>query len=166
MGITGELVRSVFSRNTNHVTVSFPTNFFSSLIYLLSLSLVVFIWPWSSQARRRWSSVRSYICGHEFNSVLAEEDSSSVRSSEATVTQPISSGENENQIENEETEPNIAEEKHNSISKLFHEEDAAMVIQSAFRHFLVWFPCQNFINFKVPCLIYFKVLNSLLFFCS
>ncbi|XP_022728161.1 protein IQ-DOMAIN 1-like [Durio zibethinus] len=119
MGITGEMVRSVFYRNRSFGTqVSSPARS-------------------NVTDKKRWSSVRSYLCGNEFNSVPAEEDSTSVKSSEATVTQPIPEGlrdQGENQID--ETKLNIPEEKHNSISKLFHEEDAAMVIQSAFRHFL------------------------------
>ncbi|KAM7495248.1 hypothetical protein LguiB_029857 [Lonicera macranthoides] len=104
--------------------------------------------------RRRWSSVRSYLCGDEFNSVAAEEDSASVRSSkateltrvefnsvfaeedsgsarssEATVTQPIL---REGVIEKEKNQ----EEKQNSTSKLFRRDDAAIVIQTAFRSFL------------------------------
>ncbi|KAK8694276.1 hypothetical protein V6N13_071830 [Hibiscus sabdariffa] len=120
MGITGELVRSVFSRNR-----SFGTPPDTSL----ARSNVT--------DKKRWGSVRSYLCGDEFDSVVAEEDSSSVKSSEATVTQPIPEG-SRDLLENqrEETEPNKPDEKHNSISKLFHEEDAAMVIQSAFRRFL------------------------------
>lgn len=101
--------------------------------------------------KRKWSSsVRSYLCGDEHNSVLAAEDSNlgsfrsniarnstsqcgydiscvyaedvnSVRSSEATVTQPL----------------HIEKEKQNSAYKLFQQEDAALIIQSAFRSFLV-----------------------------
>lgn len=83
--------------------------------------------------KRKWSSVRSYLCGDEFNSVLAEEDSASLKSSEATVTQPVLGDlTDKGDIQNEETK-----EKHNSISKLFHEEDAAAIIQTAFRAFLV-----------------------------
>ncbi|KAB2003973.1 hypothetical protein Gotri_018542 [Gossypium trilobum] len=121
MGITGELVRSVFSRNR-----SFGTPRDTSL----ARSNVT--------DKKRWSSVRSYLCGDEFNSVVAEEDSCSVKSSEATVTQPIPQGlrdQPENQSDDE-TKPNMPEETHNSISKLFHAEDAAIVIQSAFRQFL------------------------------
>ncbi|TYH44132.1 hypothetical protein ES332_D11G172300v1 [Gossypium tomentosum] len=121
MGITGELVRSVFSRNR-----SFGTPQDTSL----ARSNVT--------DKKRWSSVRSYLCGDEFNSVVAEEDSCSVKSSEATVTQPIPQGlrdQPENQSDDE-TKPNMPEETHNSISKLFHAEDAAIVIQSAFRQFL------------------------------
>ncbi|TYG45461.1 hypothetical protein ES288_D11G175500v1 [Gossypium darwinii] len=121
MGITGELVRSVFSRNR-----SFGTPRDTSL----ARSNVT--------DKKRWSSVRSYLCGDEFNSVVAEEDSCSVKSSEATVTQPIPQGlrdQPENQSDDE-TKANMPEETHNSISKLFHAEDAAIVIQSAFRQFL------------------------------
>ncbi|XVE72483.1 hypothetical protein DITRI_Ditri11bG0042600 [Diplodiscus trichospermus] len=119
MGITGELVRSVFSRNRS----------FGTQDSNLARSNVT--------EKKRWSSVRSYLCGDEFNSVIAEEDSTSLKSSEATVTQPIPEGSREQgENKSDETEPNTAEEKHNSISKLFHEEDAAMVIQSAFRRFL------------------------------
>ncbi|KAK8568990.1 hypothetical protein V6N13_106869 [Hibiscus sabdariffa] len=120
MGITGELVRSVFSRNRSFGTPR-HTNLARSNV----------------TDKKRWGSVRSYLCGDEFDSVVAEEDSSSVKSSEATVTQPIPEGSRdlaENQ--RDETEPNIPDEKHKSISKLFYEEDAARVIQSAFRRFL------------------------------
>ncbi|KAJ4730139.1 Protein IQ-DOMAIN 1 [Melia azedarach] len=113
MGITGELVRSVFSRSRSVGTQESSAR-----------SNVV--------EKRKWSSVRSYLCGDEFNSVLAEEDSASVKSSEATVTQPIvEQSTDKGDIQSEETK-----EKHNSMSKLFHEEDAAIIIQSAFRIFL------------------------------
>lgn len=83
--------------------------------------------------KRKWSSVRSYLCGDEFNSVLAEEDSASVKSSEATVTQPILEDfADKGEIQSEDTR-----EKQNSVSKLFHKEDAAIIIQTAFRGFLV-----------------------------
>ncbi|CAA2974840.1 Hypothetical predicted protein [Olea europaea subsp. europaea] len=60
--------------------------------------------------KKRWSSVRSYLCGDEFSSIVAEDDLSSftpaidegeftsvhaeadtasIRSSEATVNQPL-----------------------------------------------------------------------------
>ncbi|KAK3184459.1 hypothetical protein Dsin_031745 [Dipteronia sinensis] len=115
MGITGELVKSVFSRSK-----SVGTQESSARCNVVE--------------KRKWSSVRSYLCGDEFNSVLAEEDSASVQSSEATVTQPVlgdftDKGDN---IQSEEE----TKEKHNSISELFHEEDAAIIIQTAFRAFL------------------------------
>ncbi|KAK6259548.1 hypothetical protein SCA6_014022 [Theobroma cacao] len=108
MGITGELVRSVFSRNR-----SFGTQDTSAKSNV--------------NDKKRWSSVRSYICGDEFNSVLAEEDSTSVKSSEATVTQPIPEGlRDKGDIQSDEAKPDITEDKRNSIWKLFHEEDAAI----------------------------------------
>ncbi|GMI66266.1 IQ-domain 33 [Hibiscus trionum] len=120
MGITGELVRSVFSRNRSFRTTR-DTNLARSNV----------------TDKKRWGSVRSYLCGDEFDSVVAEEDSSSVKSSEATVTQPILEGSRDlTENQSDETEANISDGKHNSVSKLFHEENAAMVIQSAFRRFL------------------------------
>ncbi|KAK2648755.1 hypothetical protein Ddye_016244 [Dipteronia dyeriana] len=115
MGITGELVKSVFSRSKSVGTQESSARC-------------------NAVEKRKWSSVRSYLCGDEFNSVLAEEDSASVKSSEATVTQPVlgdftDKGDN---IQSEEE----TKEKHNSISELFHEEDAAIIIQTAFRAFL------------------------------
>lgn len=115
--------------------------------------------------RKRWTSVRSYLCGDEFNSVLAEEDLASrrysngelssvvledysntvrtskatifsskidedlnsIKGSEATVTQPISENSNDT---NDTLENN---EKTNLTSK----HKAAVLIQSAFRSFLV-----------------------------
>ncbi|XP_052177997.1 protein IQ-DOMAIN 33 [Diospyros lotus] len=134
MGITGELVRSVFFKSK-------AKN--------------------SSVEKRKWrSSVRTYLCGDEFNSVLAEEDSDSafarssaatithsvlesseasiaqpcLESSEATVTQPIAEELAErSEIQSKEE---MAKEKKNSTAKLFRRDDAAIVIQSAFRHFL------------------------------
>ncbi|KAK9284825.1 hypothetical protein L1049_024002 [Liquidambar formosana] len=118
MGITGELVRSVFSKSRSVGTQE--SNVRNNLV-----------------DKKRWSAVRSYLCGDEFNSVLAEEDSASVRSSQATVTQPILEDltDNEN-IQSQETKEEMPEEKQNSIAKLFCEEDAAIIIQSAFRGFL------------------------------
>lgn len=123
--------------------------------------------------KKGWSSVKSYLCGDECNSVLGEKDSASVRklefssvvaednsahtttlsqfrpdftdedttsikSSEATVTQPI-----EGEIPDKSNTENISnnekswKEKQNSAYKLFQQEDAAMIIQSAFRSYLV-----------------------------
>ncbi|KAG6748723.1 hypothetical protein POTOM_048656 [Populus tomentosa] len=120
MGITGELVRSVFSRNRSDGT--HESN--------------VRITP--GDHRKRWSSVRLYLCGEELNSVLAEEDSASVKSSEATVTQPmLEDTGDKGDVQNEEAKEEMPKEKHNSTSKLFRQEDAAIIIQSAFRDFLV-----------------------------
>ncbi|KAE8075590.1 hypothetical protein FH972_014287 [Carpinus fangiana] len=107
MGITGELVRSVFSRNRSVGTQE--SNVRSNV-----------------GERKRWGSVRAYLCGDEFNSVLAEEDSASVKSSEATVTQPMLEDLTAKVvIQNEETKEDI-----------LSEENAAIIIQSAFRGFL------------------------------
>ncbi|OVA10073.1 IQ motif [Macleaya cordata] len=119
MGLTGELVRSVFSKNRS-VGSSHDSNVRNYGV-----------------DRRKWSSVRSYLCGDEFNSVLAEEDSASIRSSEATVTQPITEELNyEVETQSEEKQQIITEEKQNSPTISLNEENAAIVIQSAFRRFL------------------------------
>ncbi|KAG2719436.1 hypothetical protein I3760_03G266400 [Carya illinoinensis] len=119
MGVTGELVRSVFSRNRSVGTHESSVR--SNVM-----------------ERKRWSSVRAYLCGDEFNSVLADEDSVSVKSSEATVTQPILEDLTDKvDIQSEETNEDVPEEKQDFKSKLiFREENAATLIQSAFRDFL------------------------------
>lgn len=75
---------------------------------------------------------------------LEEEDSVSVKSSEATVTQPLLNSYVKEDVDNqsEATETHIPK-KHQTtpISKLFLEEDAAVIIQSAFRSYLVSFCC-------------------------
>ncbi|KAJ6680533.1 IQ-DOMAIN 5-RELATED [Salix purpurea] len=119
MGITGELVRGVFSRNR-----SVGTHESNGRIA-------------PGDHKKRWSSVRLYLCGEELNSVLAEEDSASVKSSEATVTQPVlEDSEEKGDVENGGAEEDMPKEKHNSTSRLFRQEDAAITIQSAFRDFL------------------------------
>ncbi|KAG8371260.1 hypothetical protein BUALT_Bualt13G0069100 [Buddleja alternifolia] len=149
MGITGELVRNVFSKSRSiqrHDHSHGKSN---------------------GVERKKWSnSVRSYLCGDEYNSVLAAEDSASVRSStidlasvrstratnvssnaedfssaydqevetasvrssEATVNQPLLHA--GNPIDE------TRKEKQNSTYKLFQQEDAALIIQTAFRGFL------------------------------
>ncbi|KAF6144972.1 hypothetical protein GIB67_013323 [Kingdonia uniflora] len=118
MGLTGGLVRSVFSKNRS--VRSYDNNMRSGGV-----------------DKRRWSSVRSYLCGDEFNSVQAEDDSASHRSSEATVTQPVQDEElkDELEIQNEEEE-NSPESLESNSNRLLTEENAAIVIQSALRHFL------------------------------
>ncbi|KAJ6401406.1 hypothetical protein OIU84_016758 [Salix udensis] len=119
MGITGELVRGVFSRNRSDGTHESNGR----------------IAP--GDHKKRWSSVRLYLCGEELNSVLAEEDSASVKSSEATVTQPVlEDSEEKGDVENGGAEEDMPKEKHSSTSRLFRQEDAAITIQSAFRDFL------------------------------
>ncbi|PON56090.1 IQ motif, EF-hand binding site [Trema orientale] len=74
MGITGGLVRSVFSKN--RAAGTHDGNGIRS----------------NGMEKRRWNSVRSYLCGDELlNSVLAEEDSASFRSFEATTVTQLSS---------------------------------------------------------------------------
>lgn len=104
--------------------------------------------------------MRSYLCGDEYNSVMAEEDSASVKSSEvtfskpiqessegtitqtaveeseATVTQPLPeefnhTGEIQSQVEK------LPEEKRKVMVRQFRQEDAAITIQTAFRAYLV-----------------------------
>ncbi|XP_010252628.1 PREDICTED: protein IQ-DOMAIN 1-like [Nelumbo nucifera] len=119
MGLTGELVRSVFSKTTRSVSEHVSNGRSNGV------------------DRRRWSSVRSYLCGDEFNSVLAEEDSASIKSSEATVTQPVAEDlKEEVETQSGVKEEQILDEKQNSSTKLLSEEDAAIFIQSAFRRFL------------------------------
>ncbi|PIN26438.1 hypothetical protein CDL12_00819 [Handroanthus impetiginosus] len=143
MGITGELVRSVFSKSRSFQSHGRHQGGSSGV------------------EKKRWrSSVRSYLCGDEHNSVraaedsgsvrsstvaevdlasfrsnvatnitsaCAEEDTASVKSSEATVNQPLH-GDIPKNHEN-------LKEKQNSAYKLFQQEDAALIIQSAFRSF-------------------------------
>lgn len=144
--------------------------------------------------KKRWSSVRSYLCGDEFNSVLAvddsgsikdsldplltmsqqlstepsdsvlaiqdsasvkllrleEEDSVSGQNSEVSVTQPL-----HKEDQSEGTETHIPKRHHHQttlISKPFLEEEAAIIIQSAFRSYLVLF-------------CFFFLCISLSFFC-
>ncbi|XP_044502181.1 protein IQ-DOMAIN 33-like isoform X2 [Mangifera indica] len=116
MGVSVELVRSVFSRNRPVRTQD------SNNVQARN----------NMTEKRKWSSVRSYLCGDESNAIVAEEDSASVKSSEATVTQPIV----EDFMNKGEVQSEDKNEKHNSISKLFIKEDAAIKIQTAFRDFL------------------------------
>ncbi|CAA7016080.1 unnamed protein product [Microthlaspi erraticum] len=168
MGVTGGLVRSIFFRNKSFGAHDYNNGRSSNL-----------------GEKKRWSSVRSYLCGDEFNSVLAvddsgstkdsvltmsqrlssdlvlplddsvlatqdsasvkqhfeDEDSSSVKSSEATVTQPLHAKKpklpKEDDNQSETTETHIPKKHHTSpISKLFIEEDAAIIIQRAFKSYL------------------------------
>ncbi|KAF4396389.1 protein IQ-DOMAIN 33 [Cannabis sativa] len=175
MGITRGLVRNVFTKNRasgTHDATGIRNNMME---------------------KRRWNSVRSYLCGDELlnsviaeddygsfrssgastitftqhNSVIAEKDSAShnsseaivsqltsvlegdndscsVKSSEATVTQPlrdncvaISAG-----IQREETKHDVQAQSLDSasVSKVMKEEQAATMIQSAFRGFMARCP--------------------------
>lgn len=112
MGIKGELVRNVFLRNRSFKTREKNTRNNNCV------------------ERKKWHTVRSYLCGNEYNSVLAEEDAASIRSSEATVTQPVAELEDSTQKQ----EP--AMEVLDLSFQLKHQEQAALIIQSAFRSFL------------------------------
>ncbi|XP_048434156.1 protein IQ-DOMAIN 33 [Pyrus x bretschneideri] len=143
MGINGGLVRSVFSRHRSFGT--YESNVRSNVT-----------------ERRRWSSVRWYLCGDEYNSVMAENDSASVKSSvattatqfnsvlavadeesssvgssEATVTQPMPEDlSDKGNIGREATKEDVEVAKAGSaVSKTMSEEHAATIIQSAFRGF-------------------------------
>lgn len=63
----------------------------------------------------------------DVSTVYAEEDTASVRSSEATVNQPLPVA----------SELDNRKQKQNSTYKLFQQEDAALIIQSAFKNFMV-----------------------------
>ncbi|KAK1389099.1 hypothetical protein POM88_017277 [Heracleum sosnowskyi] len=122
MDITRELVRSVFPKSRSIRTHETSVR--------------------SNSERRNWkTSVRSYLCGDEFNSVLTEEDSasdpaSSVGSSEATIKQPVPLGLIDAvDAESRQTNGGI-QGKQNSTSRLHNKDDAATIIQSAIRSFL------------------------------
>lgn len=123
MGITGELVRSVFSKSR-----SIKTHDNNMKI--------------NAVEKKRWkTSVKSYLCGDElFDSVLAEEDSASVKSSEATVMQILPEhGYSTEDIQSQYTlKHETSDRDNNSFSfKSFDEDAAATIIQSAFRGFKV-----------------------------
>lgn len=107
----------------------------------------------NSAENRRWISVKSYLCGNEFNSVLAEEDSASVKSSEVTVTQSIQE-DFLNDTKSEETVENVKDKRTNSNSKSLNEEQAAIIIQSAYRNFLVSSLYIDVFNFLIHIKIY------------
>lgn len=92
--------------------------------------------------KKRWkTSVKSYLCGDElFDSVLAEEDSASVKSSEATVTQTFpEDGQSTDYTQSHDTTKyDHSDQDHNSLSsKSLDEDAAAAIIQSAYRGFKV-----------------------------
>ncbi|KAF8108613.1 hypothetical protein N665_0106s0015 [Sinapis alba] len=151
MGVTGGLVRSIFFRNK-----SFGAHDYNNGRSNLG-------------EKKRWSSVRSYLCGDEFNSVLAVDDSGSIKDSLdplLTMSQQLSSEpcdsvlaiqdsasvklhlEEEDSVSGKNSEVSVTQPLHATethvskrhqttlISKLFLEEDAATIIQSAFRSYL------------------------------
>ena len=104
--------------------------------------------------RKRWTSVRSYICGDEFNSVLAEEDcasrrsdktalssvfladySGSARTSKATIFSSRIEDDSSSIKGSEASVTQHLEHKENTTLSLEH--NVAIVIQIAFRSFMV-----------------------------
>ncbi|KAL2529973.1 IQ-domain 33 [Forsythia ovata] len=84
-----------------------------------------------------FSSSKPAIDEGEFTSVYAEADMASIRSSEATVNQPLPGDfKDKADAESNEVKNGSPKEKQNSTYKLFQQEDATMIIQSAFRRFL------------------------------
>ncbi|KAL8088014.1 hypothetical protein AgCh_037962 [Apium graveolens] len=112
MGITGELVRSVFSKSRSirtHETSEDSASVGSSKVTV------------SAQP--------------EFSSVAEGNPSSSVWSSEATITQPVPLGLIDAvDAESRQTNGDM-HEKQNSTSRLINKDDAATIIQLAFRSF-------------------------------
>lgn len=101
--------------------------------------------------KSRWTSVRLYLCGDELNSVIVENDSASVRSSEASVVQPQreDSGDVESCAEPkvEQCGELISKGGQNSPGTELSREEAAIIIQSAFRGFLARQYCEEIRNF-------------------
>lgn len=112
--------------------------------------------------RKRWASVRSYLCGDEFSSVLAEEDLGSRRTSKSVVLEDYSystrtskatvfssriddeltsvKGGSETTVTQPISDQNFnvtGDDDDSEKTKLPSENEAALVIQSAFRSFLV-----------------------------
>ncbi|KAL0290904.1 UNVERIFIED_CONTAM: hypothetical protein Sangu_2554700 [Sesamum angustifolium] len=152
MGITGELVRNVFSKSRSVQRHDSQGHHGRS----------------NAAERKKWSSsVRSYLCGDEHNSALAADDSGSVRSStvaevdlasfrsnRATNISSISGGGDVTSVYADEDTTSMRsseatvnqplhgdskdedrKEKQNSTYRLFRQEDAALIIQAAFRSF-------------------------------
>ncbi|KAK9691324.1 hypothetical protein RND81_09G189700 [Saponaria officinalis] len=120
MGISVELVRSVFSKSHSTTSPHYTPNVKKKK---------------NMVEKKRWKrSVRSYLCGDEllFNSVLAEEDTASVKSSEATVSQAMP----RESVSTDKAE-DFSSHSHSVNSKLLDENAAAFVIQAAFRGFLM-----------------------------
>ncbi|KAK4770218.1 hypothetical protein SAY87_030750 [Trapa incisa] len=124
MGLTGGLVKSVFSRSRSGARDG---------CYVSSLSARK-----RSTEKRKWTSVRSYLCGEEMelDSVVAEEDSASVKSCEATIMVRDLDAEQSSKDAPVMTEQVPPQQKRNSMTKMLNEEDAAVIIQSAFRKYL------------------------------
>ncbi|KAJ0989747.1 hypothetical protein J5N97_008103 [Dioscorea zingiberensis] len=88
--------------------------------------------------KSRWSSVRVYLCGDEFNSILAEDGLNSIKSSEATVTKTSTALASSLTCEASSCSIVKTESEDNSETAA-----AAIFIQSAFRGFLARKQCQE-----------------------
>ncbi|CAO2814224.1 unnamed protein product [Amaranthus hypochondriacus] len=120
MGITGELVKSVFSKTRSIKT--HENNIKNNVV-----------------ERKKWkASVKLYLCGDELlDSVLAEEDSASVKSSEASVMQQILHPHDAHLSQDAAKHENL-DQHHSSFSSTSLDQDvAATIIQSVFRGFKV-----------------------------
>ncbi|GMG98729.1 hypothetical protein Nepgr_000569 [Nepenthes gracilis] len=110
MGITRELVRSVFSKSWSIKTHKINNN-----------------------AKGKRKSMSTYLHEDEFSSTIPQEVPASVNSSEAIVTQPIyEDSTDKSDIQRKETSNDHSEEQQNLC-----EAAAAVIIQSAFRGFMV-----------------------------
>lgn len=91
--------------------------------------------------KSKWSSVKHYFCGDEFNSILAEDSFSSLRSTEATAIQSaekVSGEEAGSRLrQTEEQIDQITKEEVKLKINLSNQEKAVIIIQSAFRSFRV-----------------------------
>ncbi|XP_028548730.1 protein IQ-DOMAIN 32 [Dendrobium catenatum] len=119
MGLGGVLVRKVFFKNRNsdgHPDVH-ERHFGAD--------------------KSKWSSVKHYFCGDEFNSIIAEDDFSSLRSTEAAVMQSVEKVSRDEEVSRRINQINKEEEKLELELNLSSQEKAAIVIQSAFRGFRV-----------------------------
>nr|CAD1831382.1 unnamed protein product [Ananas comosus var. bracteatus] len=136
MGLGGGLVRRVFSKSRASADGRSDSNERSCV-----------------EHKNRWSSVRHYLCGDEFNSDHEEDEIASSKSSEATVLQPAAEASADDgeesihqAIKSEEHEETSTEEENSSLSATTstrtttkssrEEEDAAILIQSAFKGFM------------------------------
>ncbi|KAL0915401.1 hypothetical protein M5K25_015814 [Dendrobium thyrsiflorum] len=89
--------------------------------------------------KSKWSSVKHYFCGDEFNSILAEDDFSSLRSTEAAVMQSVEKVSRDEEVsmlsQTEGWINQITKEEEKLKLNLSSQEKASIVIQSAFRGF-------------------------------
>ncbi|KAL0368677.1 UNVERIFIED_CONTAM: hypothetical protein Scaly_1086600 [Sesamum calycinum] len=82
-------------------------------------------WIWLRLGATGLQNISIISGGGDVTSVYADEDTTSMRSSEATVNQPLHG----------DSKDEDRKEKQNSTYRLFRQEDAALIIQAAFRSF-------------------------------